>query len=359
MLSFRFKQYFKLIAASVIFWSLAFAVFIMVRYFAGGSEEGIDISQSNEAPVTDWLDFALYLGIAVGFVYGTVEFVFNRLLSKWLAVWLSLIIRALIYLIFLIFSLTFVSHYLKSSMDLDLPTHSGWWKNSHAFWLVVGYFMLCSLLFTLFRMMNERYSSGKLFNMLFGKYRRPVEEDKIFMFLDLKSSTTIAERLGHLKYSKLIQDCFFDLNRILGKYNAEVYQYVGDEAVISWDFKSGLKNRRCVNIYFDFDRLLNRRARYYQKRYGLIPVFKAGVHGGTLIVTEVGAVKKELAYHGDVINTTARIQAECNKYDTSFLISEELLNEMYLKPFYKTEKIGGIALKGKQELTYLYSIEAL
>lgn len=359
MFYFTLKQYFKLLIASIVFWALAFGVFIMIRYFAIGSEEGVASLPQNQVPITEWLHFGIYLGLAVGIVYGTIEFLFNRLLSKYLALGISLLLRAFIYLVFLIYSLTFATHYLESAMDLNIPNEPGWWHDSPTFWLIVGYFMLCSIFFTLIRVLNEKFGNGKLLYMLVGKYRHPVEEDKIFMFLDLKSSTTIAEKLGHRKYSKLIQDCFYDLNRILGKYSAEVYQYVGDEAVISWDFKRGLKNRRCVNLYFDYDRLLNRRARYYQKRYGLIPVFKAGVHGGTLIVTEVGSVKKELAYHGDVINTTARIQDECNKYGESLLISEELLNKMYLKPFYKTEKIGEIPLKGKQELTNIYSIQNL
>lgn len=359
MILFTFKQYFKLLISSIVFWSFAFGIFIMIRYFAIGAEEGLSASPQSKVPITEWLNFALYLGLAVGLVYGSLEFLFNRLLSKYLALGISLLIRAVVYFIFLIFSLTFATHYLESAMNLNLPNEPGWWQKSHTFWLIVGYFMLSSLFFTLLRIMSERFGNDKLLNMLFGKYRLPVEEDKIFMFLDLKSSTTIAEKLGHLKYSQLIQDCFYDLNRILGKYGAEVYQYVGDEAVISWDFKKGLKRRRCVNIYFDYDRLLSRRGRYYQKRYGLIPVFKAGVHGGTLIVTEVGSIKKELAYHGDVINTTARIQGECNKYNESLLISEDLLSQMILKPYYKVERIGDIPLRGKQELTNIYSIQTL
>ena len=60
------------------------------------------------------------------------------------------------------------------------------------------------------------------------------------------------------------------------------------------------------------------RREYYEQEYGVYPEFKAGLHGGALMVAEVGSVKKELAYHGDVINTSARIQAECNKHNVSF-----------------------------------------
>ena len=72
----------------------------------------------------------------------------------------------------------------------------------------------------------------------------------LFCFMDLKSSTMHAEKLGHLKYSAMIRDCFFDINQILTHYNAEVYQYVGDEIVLSWVIEDSLDNSRCFEFFF-------------------------------------------------------------------------------------------------------------
>ena len=91
----------------------------------------------------------------------------------------------------------------------------------------------------------------------------------------------------------------------------------------------------------------------------MIPTFKAGLHGGNLIVTEVGTVKKEIAYHGDVINTTARIQGECNKYEESLLISESLYKTMYNLQKYNIRSIGEISLKGKEELFKIHAINLI
>jgi adenylate cyclase len=169
------------------------------------------------------------------------------------------------------------------------------------------------------------------------------------MFLDLQASTTIAEQIGHYSYSELIQDCFYDLNRIVTKYEAEIYQYVGDEAVLSWKYKRGIKNNNCIKIFFHFQKRIKKRQQYYLSKYNLVPIFKAGLHGGELIVTEVGTVKKEIAYHGDVINTSARIQGECNKYNELLLCSNMLINDLSLATKYSPEFIGNIELKGKEE----------
>ena len=41
---------------------------------------------------------------------------------------------------------------------------------------------------------------------------------RIFMFIDMKDSTTHAEQLGHVKFTHLIQDCFRDFGIIAEKW---------------------------------------------------------------------------------------------------------------------------------------------
>ena len=72
------------------------------------------------------------------------------------------------------------------------------------------------------------------------------------MFLDLKSSTSHAERLGHIKFSRLLQDCFNDLTDTVKKFNMEIHKYIGDEVVLTWKPETGLKNSNCLRAYFDY-----------------------------------------------------------------------------------------------------------
>lgn len=87
-------------------------------------------------------------------------------------------------------------------------------------------------------LMAKKFGPGHMFQIIMGRYHKPSTENRIFMFLDLKDSTTIAEKLGHIIYSKLLQQCFFDLNKLIPNSRAEIYQYVGDEAVLTWKIKN-------------------------------------------------------------------------------------------------------------------------
>ncbi len=348
-------QFLRLLLWAIIFWILALCLFIIIRYFgAGETESGVE----NDIPITHWLlNFGIISGVIVGSFYAVVDFLFDKYVSKKLSIGVVFIQKTIIYLISLVVSVTFISRKIEDFGDLNLQNDvAGWWITSKRFWLIVVYFTICSLIFAFIKIASEKFGKGVFLKLLIGRYKKPREEKCIFMFLDLQASTTIAEQLGHYKYSELIQECFNDLNTVMTKYDADVYQYVGDEAVLCWPYRKGIKKNNCIELFYNFEERLLKKEKQYIQKYGVLPKFKAGVHGGDLIVTEVGTVKKEIAYHGDVINTTARIQGECNKYKQTLLISESLLRDLKLKENYSSTEIGNIALRGKEEKVNLFTI---
>ena len=181
-------------------------------------------------------------------------------------------------------------------------------------------------------------------------------EDRVFLFIDLKDSTTYAEQLGSIKYSMLIKDCIADINTLIRPFKGEIYQYVGDEVVITWITGETIETPYCIDIYFAFKDLLSSRTTYYQNKYGLLPKFKAGVNGGSVTATEIGDIKRDIAYHGDVLNTASRIQEACNLYEQSFMITGNLLHKLSGLDKYNISSIGNIQLKGKHDGTDVYAI---
>ncbi len=351
------RQFLRLFFFSITYWSLAFCLFILIRFVA--YDDGVSQQYGNLASlkiIFKWIPYGVMFGLIIGFFYSIIEFLFEKILSKKLFLGIVLILKLIFYFLVLVFSTSYIIRLIELQMNIDLPNDRFWWFYSDVFWVVTAYFFIASFGFLFIRISNDKFGRGVLFNMLIGKYRNPREEERLFMFIDLQSSTTLAEKLGHYKYSQLIQDCFFDLNKIIDRYDAEIYQYVGDEAVISWEYNKGIKNNKCINLYFDFQKLINRRSKYYQKKYDVVPFFKAGIHGGKLVVTEVGTLKKELAYHGDVINTTSRIQDSCTKYDKALLISDKVLNDLNLKSKFESIELGDFLLKGKQERLKIHTI---
>lgn len=218
--------------------------------------------------------------------------------------------------------------------------------------------MLIMIVFSNFLLqINRKFGMGSMWKMLIGTYHKPKDEIRIFMFLDLKSSTTIAEKMGHNLYSRLIQDCFYELTDIVIEHKAEIYQYVGDEVVLTWKVKDGIESLNCIKFYYAYCNRLIARKPYFMNKFRIQPKFKAGLEMGAVTVAEVGEIKREIAYHGDVLNTAARIQGKCNEYGKELLISENLEEALRNLEKIKTELIGDIQLRGKKEAVKIYTVK--
>jgi adenylate cyclase len=204
---------------------------------------------------------------------------------------------------------------------------------------------------------NSLHKKGELLNYVVGRYHLPREVDRIFCFIDLKDSTFIAERLGHLQFAMFLRDYYSDISEAVRRTAAQIYQYVGDEIVLSWSFADGLKDNNLINCVFQMKKILAGVKQKYIGGYGVFPEFRAGLHGGKVIVTWVGELKREIVYIGDTVNTASRIQEDCKRLKKDFLISEDLLKNIRslgsAKAFFVEETIP----RGRVNPVKLYSLE--
>ena len=145
--------------------------------------------------------------------------------------------------------------------------------------------------------------------------------------------------------------------KLSSKVYRDIYQYVGDEVVVSWRVQNGIKNNNCLNCFFEAKKEIEKQSLNYLDNYGVVPEFKAGLHVGFATVGEIGVLKKIIAFSGDVLNTTSRIQSSCNKLNAELLVSEELMKRLNFDESLKAKKLGEIELRGKQEKIRLFAIE--
>jgi adenylate cyclase len=203
---------------------------------------------------------------------------------------------------------------------------------------------------------NSKFGPGIFWNILSGKYNTPRDETRIFMFLDLNSSTAIAERLGDKKYHQLLKDFFTDITNPILDNKGEIYQYVGDEVVLAWKYEDGIENSKCIQCFFDIKDHLSSLSAKYHANYGLLPTFKAGIHCGRVVAGEIGIIKRDVTYSGDVLNTTSRIQSLCKEFNQEVIASADLMAELNFKSSFTTQTLGSIKLRGKEKEMSLVAV---
>jgi len=299
--------------------------------------------------------------LITGLLIGTLEILY---FNKWFiqkSFSKKLLLKSIIYLAIILFFLIIALIGTTSDLSTAIFNKEFWlhvWAffTDYSFLSVIVYIAAIIIVLQFYNEVSESIGLGVLSNFFTGKYHNPIEEERIYMFLDMKSSTTIAENLGHVKYFEMLKEYYSDLSDSIINYSGEIYQYVGDEIVVSWKLKNGLRNNSCIQCFFAMKEAIREQAGKYNDNFGLLPEFKAGFHLGKVTTGEIGVIKKEIIFTGDVLNTTARIQGLCNKYNVDILISGDLIKLLDLNSQFQIKALGENVLRGRDEKVELFTI---
>lgn len=363
MLHPRYKRYIRKTLSFGFIWLTFGLVYVLL-------EAGL-LGNLAEYPTTgniyDFKSSLIYTSIGTfltGLLQGWIEVSWlGRRLSKF-SFRKKIVLKSIFYLTFIILffvllTLIINAQHFNTNIFDPIVWDSLWnFIQKFAFWSIVLYTGIILDVAIFYSEMREYLgSNGVLYNYAFGKYHRPQQETRIFMFLDMKSSTTIAEKLGHEKYFDLLKTYYADMTDAILETSGEIYQYVGDEIVVTWTKKKGIYTNNCIQCLAKISKTIEQKREDYQKTFDLVPEFKAGYHIGEVTTGEIGIIKKDIIHTGDVLNTTARIQAQCNSYNAKALISGNLLEELQKEDPILFTQIGELTLRGKKKPIELFSID--
>jgi class 3 adenylate cyclase len=314
-----------------------------VRYF---------VDDPLEASVANYLGSGFHgMGVALAGWATHLYFVSRR--SEWISRWpllMDLAMRSAVMAVVVALAI----------LGLEPLLH---WHRIEAHWLVdtfptivaISFFgaLLVGAIFELTRLIGSRV----LFNVALGRYRSPVREARVLMFLDLANSTSLAESMGELRVQGLLTRFFFDIDGAIVAHGGEVHAYVGDEVIVTWPLDERMSGGRCIDCFFAIAEGIAERAESYRQEFGMVPSFRAGLHAGHVVISECGNSRRQLAYFGDTVNVTARLQEHCKEVGRNLLVSADLLGRMKLNPAFAVEALGGVRLRGRAAAIEVFSVE--
>ena len=195
---------------------------IVYRYF---------VDDPGEAVFANYLRSALHGTLVSCFGWGA-NLYFNARASRWMRTWplpAEIGVRAVAMAV----TIGVVIAGLQV-LIYDRPFSADWLV--HDFPKIIAFAFALSVvfgaLFELLRLIGGRV----LINVILGRYRHPMREERVLMFLDLAGSTSLAEALGELRMQELLTRFFFDIDAPIVAHGGEVHAYVGDEVIVTWPF---------------------------------------------------------------------------------------------------------------------------
>ena len=226
------------------------------------------------------------------------------------------------------------------------------------FYSSLAYAVIIALLVNFIMEMSLLVGAKAVWNFVRGTYHRPLEEDRVFMFIDLASSTTIAEKLGNRKFMELLNLFFAALSDAAVETNAEIYKYVGDEAILTWTTKNSCQKNNALECFFRFQANLKNVEAEFVEKFEVLPAFRGALHRGHVISGELGVSRKEIAYLGDVVNTTARLMETAREHSELLVVSQDFLDEYEgkLPEDFQFNSLAFQSLRGRNEQVAVFGV---
>lgn len=196
-------------------------------------------------------------------------------------------------------------------------------------------------------------------SLLIGRYRKPIEEERVFLFVDLVGSTSFAEEFGDLRAQQFLGALFAAIAEPVRRYYGTIDDYIGDAAIITWPMARGIKNENCIQCVFAILDAIEVDTNKWLQNFGRVPQLRAALHGGPVITAEIGVDHHKITYFGDTVNTTARLESLCRTLDTPVLISSDLAKRMDLSSNIKVECLGTHAVRGRGQSLDVMGLQRL
>jgi class 3 adenylate cyclase len=292
-------------------------------------------------------------GMGIALSGWAVHLYFTSRGSQWIRrwpLWLELAVRSMI------MALVIATVVLALQVAL-------YYNRLEAIWLVGKFPQIFGIAFAMSIVVGATFEltqlvgSRVLLNVVLGRYRRPKREERALMFLDLAGSTSLAESMGELRMHDLLTRFFFDIDEPILAYGGEVHAYVGDEVIVTWPLGGWTSPARSIDCFFAIQDRIAKRANAYRREFGLVPHFRAAMHAGPIVISECGDSRRQIAFFGDSMNVTARIQEHCKDAGRTLLVSADFLKQIPAGDGACVEALGLTRLRGRAASVEIFAIE--
>lgn len=219
----------------------------------------------------------------------------------------------------------------------------GGWIMRREFWLSLAAAFLASLLLEMARLLGP----DVLASFVAGRYHRPREEERVFLFADVEGSTGLAERIGHVAFHRFLNALFIELDEPILAAGGEIYRYVGDGVIVTWPVARGLAGAACLEAALGIHERAAALGPAFAARFGAAPALRCAVHAGPVVAGEMGDVRKEVAFLGDTVNTASRLEKAARDLGVRVIVSASLAARLPDRPGIRLAPLPPVLLPGK------------
>ena len=219
----------------------------------------------------------------------------------------------------------------------------------------ITFTFIAAILANFTRLVSLKIGRGALANFFLGAYHKPKVKERVFIFLVIKNAHEILQKSSVETYHAFLNEIYREVSIAALHNRGYIYEYVEDLVIIYWKGNEKKLDQALINFHNEVKAALKNKEQYFFGAFNDVPELNWAAHGGEVIQAEIGELKTEIVFHGDVLNTTARISGLVSKENT-FIISNFILDRIQTIAGIKATAIGEIELRGKSKPIPLFTL---
>lgn len=183
------------------------------------------------------------------------------------------------------------------------------------------------------------------------------QKELTILFTDIRSFTTISEKMKPDEVVEMLNDIFTPLSEIIIKNNGMVDKYIGDAIMALFNAPLDIPNHTEMACKSAIKMQLTLQKINKQRKEQKLPEINMGIGINTdkVFVGNMGSkIKFNYSAVGDGVNLASRLESETKKLGVKILISQNSYDKISKK--FICEYKGEVFVKGKTESVKVYSL---
>ena len=205
----------------------------------------------------------------------------------------------------------------------------------------------------------QNYFSPQILEAILREPQRLEEKRRevTVLFSDIRSFTTIAERLPPHQLTRLLQEYFDEMADAVFATDGIVDKYIGDAIMAFWGAPIEQQDQadRAVRTAIDMTSRLKKLQEKWLKDGLPVLDIGIGINLGIATVGNFGSAKRfDYTVIGDTVNAASRIESLNKEHKSNIIISESTKDQLTFPV--ETRDLGEVHVKGKEKPIRIFQV---
>ncbi|WP_285905966.1 CHASE2 domain-containing protein [Pseudodesulfovibrio pelocollis] len=182
------------------------------------------------------------------------------------------------------------------------------------------------------------------------------EKEITIQFSDVRSFTSLSEKLTPTQVTNLLHDYLTPMTRIITSHQGTLDKFIGDAVMAFWNAPLDIENHQLKALQAALEQLdrLDDLNKLFVEKYGFPIAVGIGVHCGRVRVGNMGSADLfDYTLIGDNVNLASRLEGLTKYYGQKLVVSQAIVDAC--GDAYRFRILDSVRVKGKEKPVTIYT----